>query len=93
MSLTLRSEEARMQWGTTMDAAYAEKKDVVIERYGRPIVTIVNHAKYENMVKRLAELEMLLVYNKRKAEVQEDPTLLISQDEFNHIPNSVHKKS
>ena len=34
--LTVQSDQARLQWRETIEAAYVDKKDVVIERYGKP---------------------------------------------------------
>lgn len=55
--LTIGAEEARIQWRETIEAAYVDKKDVVIERYGKPVVTVVAHTKWLAMIKRLQELE------------------------------------
>ena len=83
--VTLKAEQARTEWRQTLDKAYAKGKDVVIIRYGEPIVTIVNHAKWKTWrarEKRLRELEMLLKIRTRVAEIEADPTLSISQAEL-----------
>ena len=69
------------KWREMIDTAYAEKKEVVIERYGKPIVTVVNHAKWKAKMLRLEELEMLLLHKQRMAEMEADPNLAVTMDE------------
>ena len=78
---TLGSEEARMKWREMIDSAYADKKEIVIVRYGRPIVTIVNHATWEAQKRRLEELEMLLLHKERMTEMEADPNLAVTMDQ------------
>jgi hypothetical protein len=83
--LVLRAENARKDWRETIDAAYAGKKKVVIERYGAPIVTIVSYEIFEGMQKRIDELETLLKHRQAKEEVERDPSQLLSLDDFNKL--------
>ncbi len=83
--VTLSSEDARMQWRRTIDAAYAQKQAVVIERYGQPIVTILNHSLWQATLKRLKVLEALHTHKERMKETEDNPSLDVSQEEFLHI--------
>ena len=85
MAVNIRSEEVRKDWAKTIDFVYGEREDVVVERYGRPIVTIVNHIKWQAVLKRLAELELVIVARQRLREIEEDPSQLISQEEFDQM--------
>jgi hypothetical protein len=83
--LVLKAETARKEWRETIDAAYAGKQEVVIKRYGAPIVTIVNHEIYEAQKKRLADLETLLMHRKVREEVEKDPSQLIFLEDFSKL--------
>ena len=69
--MTIRSEKARMQWRETIDAAYVDKTDVIIERHGKPVVTLVEHKKWQQILNRLAALE----FAARAAELAPGPGL------------------
>lgn len=59
-SVTMSSEEARLNWRDTVDTAHTGNP-VVIERYNKPVVVIVSHAEWQAQQKRLAEFEKLAV--------------------------------
>lgn len=84
-TLNLSSEAARKAWSETVDAAYAEKKIVVLHRYNRPIVTMIAHNRWEKMKKkleRLEELEMLLLHRTNKKEMEENPEMVVTGADF-----------
>jgi PHD/YefM family antitoxin component YafN of YafNO toxin-antitoxin module len=83
--MTIRAEEARIQWRETIEAAYVDKKDVVIERYGKPIVTVMAHTKWLAMLKRMKELELTTKGVKAYEEMIVDPTLDVSEEEYNQM--------
>jgi hypothetical protein len=83
--VTIRSEDARMQWRETIEAAYVDKKDVVIERYGKPIVTVIAHKKWLAMVKRLKQLELTEKGVKAYEEMIADPSLDVSEEEYHQL--------
>ncbi|MCB0189089.1 MAG: type II toxin-antitoxin system Phd/YefM family antitoxin [Caldilineaceae bacterium] len=56
MSLTLQSSVAQQNFGQLIDRALTED-DVIIERYGRPRVAIVNYQRYQHLLD--AERELL----------------------------------
>jgi prevent-host-death family protein len=80
--LVMKSEKARTEWRQTLEKAYAGGKDVVIERHGEPIVTVVKYTKWKAHEKRLRELEMLLKIRTRVAEVEADPSLSLPWSEL-----------
>jgi PHD/YefM family antitoxin component YafN of YafNO toxin-antitoxin module len=84
-AMTIRSEEARSQWRETIDAAYVDKKDVIIERYGKPVVTMVAHAKWQRILIRLAELEFAARAAKDYEDMRADPSLIVSEEEYDQI--------
>jgi PHD/YefM family antitoxin component YafN of YafNO toxin-antitoxin module len=67
--ITLTSEDARLKWRETIDAAYVDKQPVVIERYKKPIVVLLNYAQWEKQQQRMMELELLLEVRRAKAAV------------------------
>ncbi len=81
-SITITSEKARLSWRETIDAAYAEKQDVVIERYDRPVVTLVNYAKWQQTLQRLSELELIVEAKQALAGAEADPTSVVTLDEL-----------
>ena len=83
--MTIRAEEARMQWRETIEAAYVDKKDVVIERYGKPIVTVIAHTKWLALLKRLKELELTARGVKAYEEMMADPSLIVSEEEYDQM--------
>ena len=52
----ISSREARMKWRTVLDTVDRGTADVVIERYGKPIATIIPYADYEELSEYLEEL-------------------------------------
>lgn len=83
--VTIRSEEARIQWRETIEAAYVDRKDVVIERYGKPIVTVVNYIKWQDVMRRLKELELAQRTRQRYEEMKADPSLIVTEEEYQGI--------
>jgi PHD/YefM family antitoxin component YafN of YafNO toxin-antitoxin module len=57
-TVTVTSENARLRWRETIDAAYADKKTVVIERHNLPVVAVVNYEQLQKERARLKELEL-----------------------------------
>jgi hypothetical protein len=43
----MTSEQARREWRELLDQTYARGGEVVIERYGKPIATLVNYEAWE----------------------------------------------
>jgi hypothetical protein len=83
--ITIPSEEARIQWRETIEAAYVDKKDVVIERYGKPIVTVIAHSKWLAMLKRMKEIELTAKGIKAYEEMVADPSLTVSEEEYKQL--------
>ncbi|WP_420645628.1 type II toxin-antitoxin system Phd/YefM family antitoxin [Candidatus Leptofilum sp.] len=61
-TIKMSSDEARSKWREVIDTAVAGNH-VVIERYGKPVVTIIAHAEYETMFEQESVLrEAAAVY-------------------------------
>lgn len=82
---TVRSEAARMQWRETVEAAYVDRADVVIERYGKPIVTVVSYARWQELLKRLKEFELTAQVTLAYQAMQTDPTSDVSEEEYQQL--------
>ena len=80
--VTIRSGAARLQWRQAVDAVYSEQKDVVIEESGHPIVALVRYDKWQAMVKRLQELELAKRIRERYEEMKADPSMLITEEQY-----------
>jgi prevent-host-death family protein len=83
--VTIQRDQSRLQWREAIDAAYADKKDVVIEQSGTPIVALVNYAKWDAMVKRLKALEFAKRTRERYEEMKTDPTKLITEEQYHAL--------
>jgi hypothetical protein len=73
-TITVTSDQARIKWRDTIDDAFADNV-VVIERYGKPMVAVVNFDRWQQM--RRLWLEML---DQRSAEMKAGD--YISQEEL-----------
>jgi antitoxin (DNA-binding transcriptional repressor) of toxin-antitoxin stability system len=47
-TITVTSDQARINWRDMIDTAFAGS-DVVIERYGKPMVAVVNYDQWQRM--------------------------------------------
>lgn len=83
--LTVQSDQARLQWRETIEAAYVDKKDVVIERYGKPIVTVMSHTKWLSMLRRMKELELTTQGWEKYEEMKADPNKLVTEEQYNEL--------
>ena len=73
-TITKTSDQARIGWRDTVDDAFADNV-VVIERYGKPMVAVVNFDRWQKM--RRLWLEML---DQRGAEMKAGD--YVTQEEF-----------
>ena len=53
---TLSSREARTKWRDVLDTIDNGTADVVIERYGKPIATLIPYEDYEALLEELEDL-------------------------------------
>ncbi|MFN8490999.1 MAG: type II toxin-antitoxin system Phd/YefM family antitoxin [Caldilineaceae bacterium] len=84
-SVTVRSEDVRLKWQETLDVVSSNQQDVVIERHNRPVVTLVNYAKWQATIKRLQELELLNEVRQIKARLASGETKTITHDELKRL--------
>lgn len=52
----MSSREARTRWRDVLDAVDKRTADVVIERYGKPVATLIPYADYEALLEELEDL-------------------------------------
>lgn len=67
----LSSDEARTRWRDIMDVSLGGG-DVVVERYGRPVVAVIPYEDYEALVDALDDLRDARVAAARVAEWETD---------------------
>ena len=70
----ISSREARMKWRTVLDTVDRGTADVVIERYGKPIATIIPYADYEELSEYLEELRDVRFGMAALEEYRKDPS-------------------
>ncbi len=86
--VTVTSEEARLRWRETIDAAYADKKSVVIERYSKPVAVLLNYEQWQvtlQRLQRLKELELLHEVRQVKTKIANGETSFTSHDELKRL--------
>lgn len=86
--VTVTSEDARLHWRETIDAAYAEKKSVVIERYNKPVAVLLSYEQWQATVQslqRLKELQLLHEVRQVKTKIANGETSLTSHDDLKRL--------
>lgn len=86
--VTITSEEARLHWRETIDAAYADKKNVVIERYNKPVAVLLSYEQWQatrQQLQRLKELELLHEVRQVKSKIANGETSFTSHDELKSL--------
>jgi hypothetical protein len=71
-TLTMSSEEFRLNWGNSVHKALSGHQ-VVIERYGKPALLVLNYEHFQVMQQRLKELEREVAereFERRFAEIR-----------------------
>lgn len=82
--ITKASDDVRVSWGSTLDSAYVDRKDVIITRHNKPIATVVNYTKWEEMrglKERVQRLERLLCSQQRYAR-RHIPGEFLNEEEY-----------
>jgi prevent-host-death family protein len=69
----LSSDEARSRWRDVMDAATAGA-DVVIERYGKPVIAVIPYADYVEWQEQLEDLRAARQAQAALEEWRRDPS-------------------
>lgn len=70
----ISSREARTKWRTVLDTVDRGAADVVIERYGKPIATLIPYADYEALSEYLEELRDVRFAVAALEEYESDPS-------------------
>jgi prevent-host-death family protein len=58
---------------------------VVLSQRGRPAAVLVSVEEWDRHARRLKELELLLSAKQRLAEMEQDPSMVVTQGEFDRI--------
>ncbi len=56
MTITMTTDQARLNWRDTIDKAYAEGTEVVLQRYNKPVVVMVNYDLWQMFKQQRFEL-------------------------------------
>ena len=83
--VTMSADVARVQWRKTIDLAFAHQKEIVIERYGEPIAALMSYENWLEMKRKLKEQELTIKVLERHQEVKNDPSSLISEEEYERL--------
>lgn len=86
--VTVTSEDARLHWRETIDAAYAEKKSVVIERYNKPVAVLLSYEQWQATVQslqRLNELQLLQEVRQVKTKIASGETSFTAHDDLKRL--------
>jgi DNA-binding transcriptional regulator/RsmH inhibitor MraZ len=67
-AITMTSDQARIKWRDTVDTAF-QGGEVVIERYGKPMVAVVNYDHWSRMANELARLRRIIEADRQFAEM------------------------
>ena len=78
----ISSREARMKWRTVLDTVDRGTADVVIERYGKPIATLIPYADYEELSEYLEELRDVRFATAALERHRKDPSTARPYEEF-----------
>ena len=68
------SREARMKWRTVLDTVDRGTADVIIERYGKPVATLIPYADYEELSEYLEELRDVRYATAALEQYRKDPS-------------------
>lgn len=85
-TMTITSDHARLNWRDTINNA-TSGKEVVIERYNKPTATLVSFEVWNTMKRKLQEMESLLLHYQRRAEMEADPTMIMTGEELAKMLN------
>lgn len=86
--ITVTSEDARLHWRETIDAAYADKQSVVIERYNKPVAVLVNYEAWQTTLQslqRFKELELLHEARQVKTKIANGETGFTTHDDLKRL--------
>jgi len=70
----LESNKARIKWRDLLDMANAGGSDVVIERYGRPVVAVISYEDYVALKDELEEIRATRRAAQAYEKWKQDPT-------------------
>lgn len=56
MTITLKSQEARIRWSEIVEDVHFRGAEVVVERYNKPVVAIVDYIEWKALKRQHAEL-------------------------------------
>lgn len=83
--VTLSADVARVQWRKTIDLVFADKQEIVVERYGEPVAAIMPYRNWLEMKDKVKALELTIKVLERHREMKDNPSAFVSEDEYAHI--------
>jgi antitoxin (DNA-binding transcriptional repressor) of toxin-antitoxin stability system len=69
----IKSHEARTRWRNLLDIANAGETEIIIERYGKPIATLINYKQYLQAKIILEELHVIQAADQKVQEWLKNP--------------------
>ena len=79
---TMSSREARTHWRDVLDTVDKGDADVIIERYGKPIATLIPFADYQALLEELEDLRDGRLAMLALEEWERDPSTARPYEEF-----------
>ncbi len=89
MSLTLQSSVAQQNFGQLMESAITED-DVIIERYGRPRVAMINYQRYQRLLD--AEQALLRLRLQQASATASAQAVQLSDDDIDALIEEVREE-
>ena len=56
MTLTMTTDQARIKWRDTLEKAHMEQSEIVLERYNKPIVVMMNYDRWRLLTQQRREM-------------------------------------
>jgi prevent-host-death family protein len=81
MAKIMKSDEVRVGWRNVLDDVVAGT-DILVERYGKPVVAVIPYADYMAMREELQDLRDLQAAEAAYAEYKRDPSSAVSWEEL-----------
>jgi PHD/YefM family antitoxin component YafN of YafNO toxin-antitoxin module len=81
-TFTLTSDIAQLNWREAVDVAHTDKQEIVIEKHGKPVATLVNYELFQRMKHELLILQGLKRAEKNCQERLENPSSTVTLTEL-----------
>ena len=81
-TFTLTSDIAQLNWCEAVDVVHTDKQEIVIEKQGKPVATLVNYELFQRMKRELLILQGLKRAEKNRQERLENPSSTVTLTEL-----------